>query len=393
MAGPADEGRRVVASIDKRTRNGRVTYRVRFRTPAGESRNRSFATMKDAKAFAATVETDKLRGSFVDPMRARTTVADLAGEWIATKLDAKPTTVARYRAALDVYVVPRWGSTPIGAVEHAAVQAWAADLARGVGTRNGEPLSGASVRKVVGVLSGVLALGVRDRRLAANPCDGVTLPRVVERPRRYLTGVQVEHLAEAAGDDGRLAVLVLAYCGLRWSELAGLRVGRVDLMRRRLTIAEAMTEVNGARIVWGVPKTYETRTVPVPAFLVDELAAHVAGLAKDDLVFTSPTGAPLRNRNARRGWFDAAATAAGVDGLTPHELRHTAASLAISAGANVKAVQRMLGHATAAMTLDRYADLFDADLDAVADRLDNARRGFVSQACPTAEVVPITAAR
>ncbi len=54
---------------------------------------------------------------------------------------------------------------------------------------------------------------------------------------------------------------------------------------------------------------------------------------------------------------------------TVHDLRHTAASLAISAGANVKAVQRMLGHASAAMTLDVYADLFDDDLDAVGDAL------------------------
>jgi hypothetical protein len=84
-------------------------------------------------------------------------------------------------------------------------------------------------------------------------------------------------------------------------------------------------------------------------------------------------GAVLRNRNARSAWFDAAARAIGEPGFTPHELRHTAASLAIKAGANVKAVQRMLGHASAAMTLDRYADLFDDDLDDVADRLDALR--------------------
>ena len=59
--------------------------------------------------------------------------------------------------------------------------------------------------------------------------------------------------------------------------------------------------------------------------------------------------------------------------MTLHDLRHTAASLAISAGGNVKAVQRMLGHASAAMTLDTYADLFDDDLDAVASALDQAR--------------------
>jgi integrase len=68
--------------------------------------------------------------------------------------------------------------------------------------------------------------------------------------------------------------------------------------------------------------------------------------------------------------FDLAADDVGLAGLTPHELRHTAASLAVSAGANVKAVQKMLGHASAVMTLDVYSGLFDDDLDGVADRLD-----------------------
>lgn len=66
--------------------------------------------------------------------------------------------------------------------------------------------------------------------------------------------------------------------------------------------------------------------------------------------------------------------------VTAHDLRHTAASLAISAGANVKAVQRMLGHASAAMTLDTYADLFEDDLDVVSDALDAARRAAVTTA-------------
>lgn len=91
--------------------------------------------------------------------------------------------------------------------------------------------------------------------------------------------------------------------------------------------------------------------------------------------------------NFRRRYFDRAARDVGLDGLTPHELRHTAASLGIASGASVKSVQRMLGHASAAMTLDVYSGLFDDDLDAVAERLDTAR---VSPACPEAPVMPIT---
>ena len=247
---------------------------------------------------------------------------------------------------------------------HGDVQAWLSELSdRG--------LAGASVRKAQGVLSGVLGLAVRDRRLAVNPALGVALPAMQEKRRRYLGAEQLEALAEAARP-GRVAVLVLDYCGLRWSELAALRVRHFDLLRRRILVEEAVTEVDGARLVWGTPKTHGRRSVPLPRFLVDELARTVVNRPADELAFPSPQGAVLRNRNARSARFDAAARAIGEPGLTPHELRHTAASLAIKAGADVKAVQRMLGHASAAMTLDVYAGLFADDLEDVAERLDAA---------------------
>ena len=201
-----------------------------------------------------------------------------------------------------------------------------------------------------------------------------------ERRRRYLTAGQVEQLA-AATVDGRLAVLVLAYCGLRWSELAALRVGRLDLMRRRVIVAEAMTEVNGGRPVRGTPKSHESRSVPIPRILIDDLAIHVADKGRDDLVFTTPNGAPLRNRNARRDWFDAAASSIGEPGLTPHDLRHTAASLAVGAGCEREGRAADARARVAAMTLDRYADLFDDDLDTVADRLDAVARDRSRTSC------------
>jgi integrase len=352
-----------MASIQKRT-NG--TWRARYRDTAGKEHARHFARKVDAQSWLDSVTSSIQTGTWVDPARSRLTVGILATQWLAGKVNLKPTTRALYESVLSNHVLPRWRDVPLTRVEHGDVQAWVADLVA-------SGLSAGHVRKCSSVLSGVLRLAVRDRRLPSNPALGVDLPRVRERKRKYLTASQVELLADEAGD-GRLAVLVLAYCGLRWSELAALRVGRIDFLRRRLNVAEAMTEVNGSQIIWGTPKSDEARSVPLPRFLVDELAVYVAGKGREDLVFTTAAGAPLRNRNARRSWFNNAAEAIGEPGLTPHELRHTAASLAVSAGANVKAIQRMLGHASAALTLDRYADLFDDDLDAVADRLDGLAR-------------------
>jgi integrase len=156
-----------------------------------------------------------------------------------------------------------------------------------------------------------------------------------------------------------------------WGELVALTACRIDLSRRRIEVVEAITEVHG-RVVVGTTKTHQRRSVPIPRFLADELADHLAGKAPGDLVFTAPEAGRCATRTSGRGSSIRLRRKVGLLGLTPHELRHTAASLAIAAGANVKAVQLMLGHASAAMTLDIYAGLFADDLDAVADRLDRA---------------------
>ena len=158
-----------------------------------------------------------------------------------------------------------------------------------------------------------------------------------------------------------------------------------DTMRRRISVVEAVSEVRG-KLLWGTPKTHQQRSVPIPKFLVDPLDVLKAGKGPQDLIFTEARGWVLRNHNFRRDVFADAAVAAGLKGLTLHELRHTAASLAISSGANVKAVQRMLGHASAAMTLDVYSGLFDDDLDGLAARMDEAH---VYSMCTKADVEPV----
>ena len=254
---------------------------------------------------------------------------------------------------------------PLASVTHADVVAW-------VSWMLADGYAPATARQAHRVLSLILSLAVRDGRLSRNPAEGVRLPRVRTPDKVFLTHAQVDALAEACAPY-QLLVRVLAYTGLRFGEAAALRVRRVDLLRRRIEIAESVSEVNG-EAVFGSPKTHQRRSVPLPRSLVEPMAAHIAGKGPDHLVFTSPEGRLLRNQNFRRRTFTKAAESIGVPRLTPHDLRHTAASLAVAAGANVKAVQRMLGHASAAMTLDVYAGLFGDDLDAVADRLDEAAR-------------------
>ena len=156
--------------------------------------------------------------------------------------------------------------------------------------------------------------------------------------------------------------------------MAALSSERVDFERRRLDISVAVTEVRGA-LVWGTPKNHESRSLPVPALALSGLAQRARVSPSPATLFRGADGGVVRAGNFRSRVFSRAlARCRAADPTFPqitiHDLRHTAASLAVASGANVKAVQRMLGHASAAMTLDVYADLFDDDLDAVANAMD-----------------------
>jgi integrase len=219
----------------------------------------------------------------------------------------------------------------------------------------------------------VLAMAVAENRLVMNPVDGVELPPVTAAEQRFLTLEQLRALADAAGAH-RPLVYVLGTCGLRFGEVAELRWRDVDLAGRRLRIARSVTLVDGVFEI-GSPKSSKGRTVSLPAFVADLLAKQ------DALVFPDTEGGHMRGTNVRRRWWWSQAVAAAE--LSPrmvlnavgeqttvydfklHELRHTAASLAIQAGANIKALQNMLGHESAGLTLDRYGHLYGSDVEAV----------------------------
>ncbi len=370
-----------MASIEKRVRAGRTVWRAHYRTPAGHQRNKTFDRKADAERFLATVESSKSTGSYIDPALSRITVGDWAELWLDGQTQVKATTHERYEGVVRKHIQPMWSHVKLAAVSHSDVQAWVTSL-----TKTQSP---ASVRKIHRVLSMMLDMAVRDGRLSRNVAAQINLPRPVKHERRYLTHAQVDALANACGYPSavskhrahdertnemyRLVVLFLAYTGVRFGEMAALRVRRVDLQRRRAVIAESVTPVQGKGMVWGTTKTHQRREVPIPRFLVDDLARHLANREPDDLVFAGiRSGKPLRV-SAFRKVFRPAAQASGMPDLYPHELRHTAASLAIDSGADVKVVQQMLGHGSATMTLDTYGHLFENRLDEVADAMHAAR--------------------
>jgi integrase len=343
-------------------------WRARYVDEEGREHAKGFARKTDAQRWLDSEITAKfVAGTYVAPSAGRVTVADVYESWFPAQAHISAKTAASRRSAWRSRVEPKWGDTLVVDVRTAAIRAWvAAMVADGAGTP--------TIENAFGVLRQLLAAAVEDRRIPRNPCEGVRLPKRKHSNRGYLSHQQVAALASAVERQGEV-VRCLSYTGLRWGEMAALRVQDFDMLRRRVNVSRSVTESGG--LVWSTPKTWERRSVPFPAALCEELAALMVGKRRDDLVFTDQRGGVLRNSNWRARVFRPAVAKCQLADetfptITPHDLRHTAASLAVSAHANVKAVQRMLGHAKASMTLDIYADLFDEDLDGVANRLDAA---------------------
>ena len=204
-------------------------------------------------------------------------------------------------------------------------------------------------------------------------CEGgvvVVDSLVFDRRAHPERGVALARAAEALQEGSEALVWFLSLTGLRWGEAVALKRSSLDLMRRRVTVSESATEVHG-KLVFGSPKSHTSRVVVFPRFLADRLTDHCAGLGPEDQVVTAPKGGYLRSANYRKTVWKPALRATGFnENLRIHDLRATAASLMIAAGASIKAVQRALGHASAKVTLDTYAGLFENDLEALADRLD-----------------------
>ena len=217
----------------------------------------------------------------------------------------------------------------------------------------------------------------------------------------FCTPAEAATLAECIDERFRVWVHTAAYSGLRLGELAGLRRESVDLMRRRIDVVRTVTEVRGS-LFEGPPKTRAgRRSVPIPEPVADLLAEHCAGLGGDDLVFSAPGGGHLRAGQFRRRFFLPAAVAAGLgrmerhegadrvsySGLRIHDLRHSAVTFWIAAGASAKEVATWAGHSSVATVLDRYGHLLPGQEDRVTEVLGTMFAGAAST--PPAEVVKL----
>lgn len=358
-----------MASIKQYETKAGKRWQVQYTKPGGRrGKKRGFATKADATAWVQDQAHTQRTGTWVDPAREKTTVETIGTRWLAAQTHLKPSTAAVTEQAWRLRVKPMWGHRAVGSIRPSEIQEWVASL----------NVSGSTARRAHACLAQVLDMAIADGCLVKNPARGLKLPRRSKAVKVYLTMEQVRALADQCSVKSEI-VWLLATSGIRWSELAGLQVRDLDLGRRRAHLQRAAVTVNG-KVEIGTLKSHEARTVAIPRFVCNMLAPLIEGKPKSAWVWERVPGKPMKLQGSG-SWFHGArdrAMAADPDfpRVTMHGLRHVAAGLLVSAGASVKVVQRQLGHSSAAMTLDVYADLFDGDLDAVADTMEEIHDGL-----------------
>jgi integrase len=357
-------------------RTGKRVYDVRLRDPDGKVYNRTFARKRDAESFEASERTDRRRGAWIDPRHAELTVGEVAEHWLASNPSKRPNTMATDESIVATHLGV-WADRRIGSATPPDVQALVNGWARKARPR--------TVKRQYGVLAAVFAYAVGADWLGRSPCRGINLPPVRSTRRMKLDPDQVGAIADATAPEYRAMVWLGAELGWRWEEVAGLRVGALDLLAATARVVETnIRDARGAPVVGDPKSAAGARQVALSPGLVQVLAEHLAarGLTaadSDRWVFEAPRGGPLRYSNWRRRVWLPAAAQAGCEGAGFHDLRRANATLMVANRVDLKTAQTRFGHSDPRLTLGLYADALDdrdrSAADLLGELLQPARDG------------------
>jgi integrase len=348
----------------------------------------TFRTKAEAQAHELKINAARAGGTLVDTRTGgKMRFHDLYLEWIERieRVGAKgarptsPVTVAGYRRIYEKHLRPELEHRTLATITLAVVNDW-------LKTFESDDARQRAYRQ----LGRMLQYAVDAGYLSTNPARNATINHVPKpvplREHAALTPQQLQALAEQAAAGGRygeaphdaygVLVMFAGTTGLRWSEVAGLRADALTFGERpQVVVRTTLVPVDGRLQFRETTKGRRPRNVPIPESVATALEEHVGSREPGALVFTSPSGAELRSSNfARRVFHPAVERCQAADPHFPnivfHDLRRTAVTLAVSAGANVKLVQQIAGHSSAVTTLDVYAQLFAEDAHSSARAVD-----------------------
>jgi integrase len=353
-----------MASVAKRE-DGR--WRARYRDEEGREHARHFRRRQDAQRWIDEVTTAVVTGQYVDPKAGRITFGSFYREW-ATRQVWESTT----EKAMDLSVrTVTFGEVPMNRLRRSHLEQWVKIMTE-AGLKPG------TIRTRTNNVRAVLRGAVRDRVIALDPSQGLTLPRV-GKPEHWITLAtprQVRAVLDAADERFMTLFALAAFAGLRLGEAAAVQVGDIDFLHRSLRVRRQVQRAGGGAVEIRPPKYRSERVVYLPDELLAQLALHLQRHSldnPDDWVFATPGGDPPHQNTVGHQWRGACKRA-GVSGVTLHDLRHFYASALIAAGCDVVTVQRALGHARATTTLNTYAHLWST----AEDRTRQAAAGLMT---------------
>ncbi len=320
-------------------------YRVDGKMAAAPT---TFRTKRDAEAYLSTVRADMERGTWVNPIAGKVTLREYSTKWLEQRPDLRPRTVELYEGELRLHILPVLGDLELAKITPSKVRDWHSGMLKA-----GKP-GPTTVAKCYRLLHAILNTAVADELLVRNPCviKGAGQEKAPERPIASIP--QVFEIADTIEPRFRAMVLVGAFVGLRLGEMLALTRERIDLLHGRIKVVEQYQELKDGTHILGPPKSDAgIRTVAIPAMLKPELEAHLATYAapgKKGLVFCGANGQPLR----RATWYSAwnrTMTELGIEGMKPHDLRHTGNTLAAMTGASTKELMARFGQSTSRAAL------------------------------------------
>jgi len=347
---------------------------VRYRTPDGKNLQKTFIRKADAEKYEREQKVSIENNSWTNPMDSKIKLSDVFDQYAMSKLGLKPKSIDANRSLWSYIIAPRFGHVAIGSIRVRDVHQWMKDSAVGESsfTTTGR------IQKALKLLTSILDYSVDVGYLSKNPLrksngrvNNITLPKN-DRTRVMiaLTPEELMKLAPACAPYETL-VLISGLCGLRWAEVIGLQVRDIDPQGRFIVISRTISEVSG-KYFESTTKNEQTRVVQVPQILQKKLQEAISGKSETELLFTNRLGKPLSNSNFKQRVFNPAIVETGIPRITFHDLRHTAASCAISMGANILVVSKMLGHNDPSVTLNYYGHMYQADQLQLAEDI-NAR--------------------
>jgi integrase len=345
------------ASIRKRKDRPSSPWEARWREyPGGPQSAKSFRRKIDAERHLTKVRHDLLTGTYIAPEAAAVTL----GDYVATHLARQPWADATRDIAANGlgHALRFFGQDrPVASVRKADVQAFVTGL----------ELAPSTVKVVHQHLHTLLAAAVDDRLVVVNSAKGVRLPRGTAGEVVPPSAEEVAALYEAAPDWFRVAVVEGAGLGLRQGEASGLTGDRVDWLGEQTVRVDRQWRTRRRPHQFAPPKSEAShRSIPAPPDVLDELAASVTG---PDGFVLHRQGQPVDHHAFAYAWRQTVRRAGLEPGLRFHALRHRFASVLISAGCSIVAVQRMMGHSSPTITLNLYSHLMPSDSDRVRQAL------------------------